>query len=240
MLLKTRGIVLRVQKYSESSLIIKILTEERGVKTYIISGVRKAKAKVGAGIFQLMNVLDLVVYDKDTKSMQRIKEVRPHLVYKQIPFDVYKSSVGLFMIEVIQKTIKEEEIYPELFQYLYKVFSYLDQTDKNPYNLHLHFLLEYSGFLGFSPGGLATEEQKYFNLEEGSFTYSESMKHSLNEDESKLVSDLMHLSLYEAHTLQMDKIRRNSLLTNLLQFYKIHVDNFGIINSHQVLKEVFN
>ena len=240
MLLKTRGIVLRVQKYSETSLIVKILTEQKGLKTYIISGVRKAKAKVGYGLFQLMNILDLVVYDRDNKNIQRIKEVRPHQVYQEIPFKILKSSIGLFMIEIIQKTIKEEEFHPELFNYLIKLFTFLDETSNNPSNIHLHFLLEYSSFLGFAPGGLATPEKNYFNLLEGSFTISEHLKYSLNKEESKLVSDLLHLSLEKSHILDIDKIQRNSLLTNLLQFYKLHVDNFGAINSHQILQEVFN
>ncbi len=240
MLLKTRGIVLRTQKFSETSLIVKILTEERGLKTYIISGIRKSKSKVSYGLFQLMNVLDLVVYDRENKNIQRIKEVRASSIYEEIPFNVFKSSIGLFIIEVVQKTIKEEEFHPALFSYLLKVLKYID-TSKNPIgNIHLHFLLEFSSFLGFAPGGVAMNENKYFNLQEGTFTLLEHDKHSLNEQDSKIISDFMHLSLKECHNIGLNNNIRNRLLTNLLQFYTLHVDNFGNINSHKVLQEVFN
>ena len=63
MIIKTRGILLKTTKYSETSLICKILTEERGLKSYIISGVRKKKGKTSAGLLQVMSILDLVVYD---------------------------------------------------------------------------------------------------------------------------------------------------------------------------------
>ena len=46
MLLKTRGIVFRAIHYSETSLIVDIYTEERGLQKYIISGVHSPKARV--------------------------------------------------------------------------------------------------------------------------------------------------------------------------------------------------
>ena len=50
MLIKTAGIIFQTKKYSESSLIADIYTEEKGLRSYIISGVRskKGKGKCGA------------------------------------------------------------------------------------------------------------------------------------------------------------------------------------------------
>ena len=61
MLIKTRGIIFKSIKYSETSLILDVYTEELGLQKYIISGVRSKKARTTAGMLQIMSLLDLDV-----------------------------------------------------------------------------------------------------------------------------------------------------------------------------------
>ena len=51
MLRKTRGIVLHVTDYAETSLVVKIYTEDFGLQSYLINGVRKQKAKFKSNLF---------------------------------------------------------------------------------------------------------------------------------------------------------------------------------------------
>src|SRR5690606_27448832 len=88
MLLKTRGIVFRSVKYSETSLIVDIYTEEKGLRKYIISGVRKARSSVSAGLFQVMSLVDIVGYEREGKDLNRLKEIRPAYIFRAIPFDL--------------------------------------------------------------------------------------------------------------------------------------------------------
>ena len=73
MITKTRGIVLNYIKYGDTSIICKIYTEQFGLQSYIINGIRKSKSK-NIGLYQPLNILDLVVYHKKTSGLQRIKE----------------------------------------------------------------------------------------------------------------------------------------------------------------------
>ncbi|MEO0733666.1 MAG: recombination protein O N-terminal domain-containing protein, partial [Bacteroidota bacterium] len=100
MLLKTRALIFRATKYGDSSIILEVYTEQRGIRKYIISGVRKARSRTPASLVQPLNLVDLVAYEREGKDLQRIKEVRPAHVYTRIPFDVYRGTVGLFMLEV--------------------------------------------------------------------------------------------------------------------------------------------
>ena len=50
MLYKTRGVVFKTIRFSETSVVSKIYTERFGLQSYIINGVRSAKAKVKARI----------------------------------------------------------------------------------------------------------------------------------------------------------------------------------------------
>ena len=54
-----------------------------------------------------MSLVNLVVYHRDDRDLTRIKEVKASHVYQNLPFDVRKSAVGQFMIEIARKTIRE-------------------------------------------------------------------------------------------------------------------------------------
>lgn len=239
MLIKTRGIVFKSIKYSETSMIVDIYTEEKGLRKYIISGVRSKRAKVSASLLQSMTLVDLVVYHRDDRELTRIKEIRPAFIYQTIPFDVRRAAVGLFMIEVAQKAIRESEENRALFQFLFDSFCYLDLTDQPVANLHLHFLLELTTFLGFMPGEICSADQPYFNLKDGVFvTYAPTHRHYLNQEESALLYQLIEVAQQNCHRIPMNRATRRSLLHHLLTYYQLHIENFPTINSHTILEEV--
>ena len=92
---KTKGIVLNSIKYGESSIICKIYTAKLGLQSYLVNGVRKKKGR--GAYYQALNILDLTVLHKNNWQLQRIKEVKANYAYKNIPFNVLKSSVALFL-----------------------------------------------------------------------------------------------------------------------------------------------
>lgn len=239
MLIKTRGIVFRTIKYSETSLITDIYTEEKGLQRYIINGVRSKKAKVKASLLQVMSLLDLVAYHREGRDLHRIRELRPAFVYHSIPFRVRKGAVGLFMAEVARKTIRETEEQRALFNFLYDTFRFLDATEHTVANLHLNFLLHLAAHLGFTPGGDYGPETPFFDLQEGIFV-SEMPAHpyALDEEKSRLLYQLLCTSPAETHTVKMTGPNRRALLESLLNFYRLHIDNFPPINAHLVLQEV--
>ncbi|MEM1320261.1 MAG: DNA repair protein RecO [Bacteroidota bacterium] len=240
MLIKTRGIVLRALKYSETSIICDVFTERKGLRSYIISGVRSRKARVSAGLLQPMSLVDMVAYHRDDKELSRIKEIKAAHIYQSIPFDVLKGAVGLFMVELAQKTIRGTEEHPRLFQFLFESFQYLDTTPQHVANLHLHFMLGLSAFLGFLPGSLPGVVCRYFDLKEGLFIAEQSRHpHVLNEELSQLLYQLLQTDLRGCHEIKMNREIRNELLEQMIIFYRLHIENFPSLNAHTILKEVF-
>ncbi len=240
MLIKTRGIVLRSVKYSETSIICDIFTELKGLRTYIISGVRSKNAKVKAGLLQLMSIVDIVAYHRDDKEMTRLKEVKLAHVYQSIPFEIKKGAIGLFLVELAQKTIREREENERLFQFLMNSFLFLDQTTHSVGNIHLHFMLELASFLGFMPSGEASGDTPFFDLKEGVFSAKPSHIHFLNEESSILMSFLLLTSQKDSHIIKMSRQNRKQLLHDLLMYYKFHLENFREMNAHLILEEVLN
>ena len=238
MLLETRGIVLRTIKYSETSLITEIYTEAKGLRKYIISGVRTKKPKFAASLLQLMSLIEIVAYDREDKALNRVKELKAAYVFEQLPFDIRRSSVGLFMTEVAQKSLKEAEKNQFLFDFLFHSFAYLDYTPHSVANIHLYFLVHLTTYLGIVPNGAYSEATPYFNLKEGTFLEFELLKHDLSERQSELISHLLSIPIEHCHECQMSREERTSLLDNLIIYYQLHLENFTGVQAHGILKEV--
>lgn len=240
MLIKTKGIVLRTVKYSETSLICDVYTEKLGLQTYIISGVRKKNAKIGASLLQVMSLLDIVAYHRENKEMHRTKEIKPAFVYSEIPFQLQKSAVGVFIAELLQKTVKEAPPNSALFEFIWNTYMYLDLTKDSVANLHLIFMVQLAEYLGFMPGGTYEKEKSYFDLKEGIFTVEEPLHtYSLSHHQSDLLQKLSDLPITESHNIQLTRYNRQKLLNRLIEFYQYHIDDFQTLNSHEIFKEVF-
>lgn len=241
MLIKTRGIVLKTKKYSETSIIADIYTEEKGLRSYIISGVRSKKARVSAGLLQIMTPVDIVAYHRDGKSLTRLKEIKPHHVFQQIPFDVVRGAVGMLMVEVAQKTIRGEEPQQELFDFLLDNFIFLDKTDESFANLHLHFMVNLTEHLGFLPSDLYSEETPVFDLREGSFqSFNPSHPNWLRPEIGEKFSQLLQLPKEDCHLIPFAREERKSILRSLIDYYRFHIESFSTIYSLEILEEVLS
>ncbi|MFN7118320.1 MAG: DNA repair protein RecO [Saprospiraceae bacterium] len=241
MLIKTRGILLKTIKYGETSVIAEIYTEERGLRKYTINGVRSKKARIHASLLQVMSLLEMVVYNREDRELNHVKEIRPAHVYQSIPFDIKKSAIALFIAEVIRKTIRESEENKPLFDFIFNTFQYLDTTNQPIVNTHMYFIVELTAFLGFLPAGEYDETTPLFDLQEGTFVSNiPTHRHYLDEQLSQILDHLLHTDLAHCHEVKITAIQRRSLLQNLLDYYKLHMDFMPDIHSHQILHEVLS
>jgi DNA repair protein RecO (recombination protein O) len=227
MLHKTRGIVISYIKYKESSIIAKIYTDKFGIQTYIENGVRSAKGKNKIALFQALTLLDLVVYHDDKKEIHRISELKCSHPFQELPYEIRKSSIALFITEILSKTLKEHTENESLFNFLSESILMLDINEKGIENFHLIFLLKLSLYLGFSPENAQEIKQQFFD-------YAVQL-HISNED-----LDILNLILTSGYQneISINRSHRNHLLEILLLYYRLHIEEFGEIKSLSVLKEV--
>ena len=236
MIFTTKGIVLHAIKYGETSVISEIYTEDKGMIGFIVSGVRQPNSKLSAGSVQSLSLVELVAYD-NPRGLCRIKEMRLQYVYQDIPFNVIKSGIGMFMAEIIKNTIKEKEENGALFNFLYDQFVELDTVKKNYANTPVFFLLKLSQYLGFTPQREGYKDGFVFNLKEGRFMDVQFCNaECLLPEESKIWHELLILSSGEFKISPPD---RRMLMDGLLKYYKYHIENFPEINSLRILRELW-
>lgn len=227
MLKKTLGIVIHYIKYRETSIIVRIFTRELGLKSYVVNNVRSAKASTKIAFYQPLSLLDLVVYDREGASLNRISEVKLSHAFQRIPFDFYRSGVAMFVGEVTGKAIYDNYQNESLFDFLKEAIVHLDGEKMN-LSIYPHsFLLQLSQFLGFGP---ANAEEFYEQLQHGVGTFP------LSEEERKYVDELIKASL-DSQT-KIPGIIRRRLMDHLLLYYKLHLDTFAEVKSVKILVQM--
>jgi DNA repair protein RecO (recombination protein O) len=240
---KTKGIVLRAVKYGETSLIVTIFTEQFGLQSYIVSGVRTStrKGTGKANLFQPTAILDLVVYHNELKNLNRIKEFKWHYLYKHIFSDVPKNAVALFMIELLTKCLKQPEPNPDLFEFCEDAFAHLDDSSGPVMaNFALFFALHLPAFFGFRINDDYSEETPILDMQEGTFISERPDHfHFLEARQAEITSEL--LKMMQPEELEQIKLNhdfRRQLLFAYETYYALHIQDFGTMKTLPVLKEV--
>lgn len=150
MVVKTNGIVLNYLKYGDSSIIVRILTEEYGYGSYIVNSIRSQRSKKSIGHFQPFSILELVVYMKETRDLQRISEFKNHIPLHNIHRNLTKGSITLFLTEVLSKLLQSEPSpNPELYRFVSDSIEDFNRLERGVENFHLQFLLKIGTHLGF-------------------------------------------------------------------------------------------
>lgn len=241
MLFKTRGIVLHHIKYSETSVIVTIYTELFGRQSYLINGVRSKKAKIKANILQPLFLLDMEVYHKPKRDLQRVKEVQNDFIFNSLPYDIRKSTVALFIAEILYKTIQEQEPNSDLFSYLYNSIQVFDLKEEGATNFHLYFLIHLTKYLGFFPENNYSETYPYFDLKAGRFVQLKPLHlFFLYKDDSAILSGLIVFSENQHDQLKITSSSRINILEKILDYYSLHNEGVSNVKSLSVLKDVFH
>ena len=231
----TTGIVLQKIDYSETSLIIKVLTADYGIKSFIFQGAKR-KNKKGQLVAPL-SILNITYFQRKESDLAKITAVELDIIFKDIPFNPIKSSVVFFMNEILQKTIKEEESNSDLFDFVKHVLQVLD-AQTNVANLPIKFLLELLKHLGYYP--IIEENAQFFDYLNGKLTKNEpNHPNYMSGENIKYLLQLFNSNLTNQDLIIPSK-SRHQILINLLDYYKAVLGDFKTLKSLDVLEAVLH
>lgn len=237
MLVKTKAIVLSALKFQEKSLIVKCFTLSDGLKSYFVrdafSG-KKGNHKIA--YFQPLTLLEIEAVHKNKGTLENFKEIKISQHYSTISTDIFKSTIVMFLSEMLHHSIHEEEANPDFFSFLETAFMWLDAHDQTA-NFHLILLIESTKFLGFYPED-SNPDFDYFEMQEGVFIPFENVS-SLNKSNSFLLKKLLEMRFDSTQVLFNSK-ERQELLKIIIDYYALHLDGFRKPKSLEVLVEVFS
>jgi len=238
-LISTKAIVLSSIKYGDTSLIVKCFTLKEGIKTYLIRGVLKSrKGKIKAAYFQPLTQLNIDANHNNKGNLNSLKEVHVIHPYKSIHTNIFKQTIVLFLSEILNSTIQEEEENTPLFSFIETSLVWLDTHEKTS-NFHLFFLLQLTKYLGFYPD-ITNVDSQYFNLLEGSFSQYSFEKTVINGDDLFQFKKLLGTNFDTIDLIKFNKKERQQVLQIIIQYFELHLEGFRSPKSLSVLETVFS
>ncbi len=233
---KTPGIVLKQIRYSDSSRIVHIYTRHRGRLAFMVKGIGRKKGRFSPAWFQPLTLLELEISYRSARSLQTLHDAHLALPLPEIHGNIVKTSLALFLSELLYRTLEEEEPNPSLYTFLQDEILRLE-AEKDPGSFHLFFLAGLTRHLGFSPSNRFSDDTPFFDLREGLFVSTPPAHQDLlDTHEARLFS----LLLDGEPPVVMSTDYKKRFLEKLLLYYHIHLEGMGPVRSLEILHHVFH
>jgi len=187
-----------------------------------------------SNVYNPINIIDFVAY-KSEESLSRIKEANLSHIYEHLNYDIIRSSIAMYIIDLSRNAIKEKEANESLYNFLKKWLIALDDKSINLTYIPIYFSIQLANYLGFGINDNRDEENKYFDLMHGNYINNDIRhQHIMTEGQSAILHDV--LSRVNLHLISKDD--RNILLDRLLEYYKLHIEGFKGLKSLEVIRRV--
>ncbi len=231
----TRGVVLRIVKYSETSLICTVYTERFGMRSYIVGGVRSKKARIPVACLQPMHILDLWVYHRPSRSLNRLRDVQVAIPLRTIPMQPLKAMIGLFFVDLLFRCIREEEANSRLFQFVVQTLTGLDEMEAATERTIPELMLALSDLLGIRPLGRWSQQCCWFDLREATFVRTATGSTAyLEPPVAEIFSDFIN-----GERIQWNPTELHQLIDAWVAYYATHIPGFRCPPSLRILQQVF-
>lgn len=245
MLHKTRGVVLRAVRYGETSLVATVFTEDFGVQSYMVKGVRRegVRSPIRASHFQPASLLEMVATHHGRSGLQHIRECRWAPLLTELGRDIRKQSVALFMMELLQKCLRQPEPHPELFSFTHASLVTMDAASSQlAANLPVFYTLRLAQILGFRLEVGYQASCPYLDLQEGTYLpVPPAHPHWADPAEGQWLDRFARCQdAAAAASLPMDREGRRRVLDVCLRFLVLHVPDFGSLRSLPVLQDLLD
>ena len=239
MILSTKAVVLSKIKYKDHDLIIRAYTASNGVVSFLAKGAFSSKkTKVKPAYFQPLSLLQLEIDYKNNRDLHYIKNVRLQHAYGTLHTDILKSTVIIFLAEILTMVLKEEAPNPDLYTYIETALMWFDIVDRDS-TFHHQFLIGLTKYIGFSPE-ISNSKLPFFNLEAGRYQAKGSGRYCISGSKLNLFNLVLGMEFDNRKSEPMNSAKRQDLLNMILLYFKLHLQGFKSPKSLVILNQVFN
>ncbi len=237
---KGRGVVLHTLKYGENAMIVHLLTDVGGRQSFIVQGVKSTRGRGSkAALFQPLFTVEFEAMHSSHAELHRFREVRSAILLRRTPFDLRRSTIALFMAEVVYRLVKESEANEHLFESIWQSIEALDTIEEGLANFHLFFLANLSRELGFTPSG-EWRQGAWFDIREGAYVAMKPTHgYHMTPDEALILKTLLECSVIQIGEIKLNRRERVAFLEAMIRYYGYHLDEIHQVKSIAILRELF-
>ena len=249
MLSKTQIIVLHTIKHGDNGVVIQCYSNTVG-RTALYLRV-SAKNKIILSNLHRLNILDVVTYNSGS-SMPTIRELAPSVRLDSLRTNIYKSTIAIFLSELLVKCVRESEQNAPLYNFLVSSINVLEHLGEGIANFHIHFMVHLCKLLGFMPTDNYSPELSVFDMEKAIFRKphyfydlrDESMKIAdearvFTPQQSQLLHQLLNTKVIDIAGLRCTGDMRLQFAKQMLDYISHHLGIVLEIKSLDVLHDVF-
>lgn len=147
---QTTAIVLRTIEFSETSLIVTLLTRDLGRISAIAKGARRPKGPF-EGALDLLAVCRVVVFRKSTDALDLLTEAKLHRRFRAADRSLQRLYSGYYVAEMLRLLLDDHEPHPDVYELTIRCLQQID-GDGNVAAALAFFDLQVLRMLGHAPG----------------------------------------------------------------------------------------
>lgn len=232
-----RAILLRKVNYGDTSLVLRMFCQQRGIKSFLFKGAKKKKAQA----LLPLSLLEITYFERNENQLTQLTDAQHLITWSNILDDPRKSAVLFFMCDLLNSCLKEENIpQEELFLFL---SAELLELDKAPFqaNYPFYFLMVMTRFFGFEPA-IQEDVPRYFDMHEGLFSNRapKIFQMELTQVEVQELALCFTSSKDQILGRSYSRTTRQRFVLLLLDYYSYHISGFSTPKSLKILEEVFD
>jgi len=244
MLIETQAIILKSIPYSDTSLISRIYTEDRGKVAVLAKGAWRLKSNTGS-LLESLNIVDISYYEKESRGVQILKEVSTLSLISRIRENYEQLIFALAVIDIIDHTTHEHDPNPILYRLTTRTIIEMEKNTGAYKTLFWFFLLQLAIRTGFKPNlhycGKCNRSIKTCILDQttGSLCCSRCLKNGdilLNPDQLAFLQLLMGYHIEELGNLQIQDKLVTGITRFLLGFLTYHLDGMNQVKSLKLIE----
>lgn len=255
------GFVLREIRYGDTGSIVKIYTRDKGLRSFIVKGLRPSGARSArasrnrqakAALFPMLELEFTYVERRESQTLYVLRQFRPTGLAQGLYADVSKVCMLTFIAELLSKCLADGQADEALYDYIARFIRRLDAAEKPYGHYRVWFLLTLSRYLGCYPqvaDVLYDTPGLMFDLQEGrfcrtpagvgdSFTAGRPTQSPNPTAAQALFRLLAEPDGAEEKLRLMGGAERQGLLHLLVQYYTVQF-SLSEIKSYAVLREVY-
>lgn len=238
---KMQFIALRTVRHNDRHSILSAYSAECGRVAFAISAGAGKEASRRRALLMPMSIVECVADVKPGREVSLMSEPRALAPLMGLRTNPIKSSIALFLAEVLGVVLRDGPPDSTLYKYICSSIEVLDLLPSNrSANFHVCFLWGLGRFIGIEPD---TEEYRtgmVFDMQDGRFRVSAPLHPNyLDSERSQVVAAVSRMRYANMHLFKMSRVQRNELLDGILRYYSMHYAGLQSLRSLEVLRELF-